>query len=740
MDTVNIYVVEDSKSTLVFIKNSLLKRGYNVIGSCAYGEEAIKNVEISPPDLILMDIILEGKMDGIEAAEIIRSKIDVPIIFLSKVEDDCSLNRAIDTRPYSYIIKPFKEKELYSAIEIALNNHKLETELRESRELFKNVIESSNDGMFILDDKGIVQFANSTALSLFNLKQDNFINHLFGLPFFICNSVEIDIIRQGLSPGIGEMSVTNTEWEGKRANFITIHDITERKQATDQLFAEKERLAVILSSIADGVIAANNEGKIVFLNRSAEKLTGWTVEEAVGKIYNDIFSIINDDNYRRNENPIQKVLETGESIGISNHSVFINRCKEEIVIAENAAPIRNNDGNTIGVVLVFRDVTNQKKMEQEILKVEKLKSIGILAGGIAHDFNNILVPILGNISLAKLDVDPDSEIAEILTDIEDAAINAKNLVQQLLPFAKGGMPTKETASITEVIKETAIFILRGSNVSCDFFIVDNIWPVNIDYGQMSQVINNLIINASQSMPDGGIIQVRVENIPKGSNNQLPLEDKDHVKISIKDHGTGISKENISHIFDPYFTTKEMGNGLGLSISYTIVKNHDGHITVQSIVGVGSEFSIYLPASPIKEVQKKGVGQMLLNGKGRILVMDDDVEIRKILGKMIKHMGYDVDFAQHGVEAIELYMQSLHIGCPYDAVIMDLTIPGGMGGKETIRRLKNIDPNIRSIVSSGYSGNPIMTNYSDFGFCGFVAKPYKIQELSDALHNAIMINS
>lgn len=402
-----------------------------------------------------------------------------------------------------------------------------------------------------------------------------------------------------------ELEVARRTAELAEANEALSRELTRRIEAEQSLAAEKERLAVTLRSIGDGIITTDMGGKIVLINKIAEKLTGWIQEEAIGRPLREVFHIINEKTRLPCENPVEKVLETGGIVGLANHTALIARDGTERMLADSGAPIRDKEGKIIGVVLVFRDITEQKKMEEELLKASKLDSVGLLAGGIAHDFNNILTAILGNISLAKMDKNLD-EIFERITQAEKACLRVRDLTQQLLTFSKGGAPVKRVASIAELIRDSAIFALRGSNVRCDFSMPADLWPVEVDEGQISQVINNLVINAQQAMPAGGGIQVRCENIRVERGLALPLEKGEYVKISIEDHGVGIPKEYLQKIFDPYFTTKQKGSGLGLTTSYSIIKNHDGIITVESEVGVGTTFGVYLPVSKKEVFPKEGV--------------------------------------------------------------------------------------------------------------------------------------
>jgi signal transduction histidine kinase/ActR/RegA family two-component response regulator len=398
-------------------------------------------------------------------------------------------------------------------------------------------------------------------------------------------------------------------------------------------------------------------------------------------------------------------------------------------------------GEFVGAVGIFEDITEKKKMEEHLLRVEKLESVGLLAGGIAHDFNNILTVITGNVALAKMKagtIDDDYRVAvlNVLTEAEKASLQAKDLTQQLLTFARGGAPILKTASMTELLKDTTGFALRGSNVRCKFNIPEDLWPVKIDVGQINQVIHNLIINADQAMPEGGIIKVGAANLTISEEHNLPLAAGEYVKISLEDQGIGIPEEHLSKIFDPYFTTKQKGTGLGLTTSYSIIRKHEGYITVESELGVGTTFHVYLQASPQESLKYKNQEEKAFSGKGKILVMDDEKMLRYVVGEMLTHIGYEVACTKDGAEAVELYKKSKAMNNPFDAVIMDLTIPGGMGGKEAVKKLIEIDPDVRAIVSSGYSNDPVMANYPEYGFKAVVAKPYSIEELGKVLESVI----
>ncbi len=511
----------------------------------------------------------------------------------------------------------------------------------------------------------------------------------------------------------------------------------EMIEALEKSLHESEQwLATTLNSIGDGVIATDTRGRVTFVNPVAEQLTGWSQEEAAGNLLGEVFHIINEKTRERCDNPFEKIMKLGRIVGLANHTVLVAKDGTERPIADSGAPIRDEPGNILGTVVVFHDITEQKRMEDDILKLktERMESISILAGGIAHDFNNILTGILGSTSLAKLCC-TEEMVKEKLTKIEKAALQAKDLTQQLLTFSKGGAPIKRITSLGELIKDSTMFALRGSKARYHFEIPADLWPVEVDEGQISQVISNLIINADQAMPTGGAIQVEAQNITCNSDSSLPLDPGKYVEISIKDQGVGIPEKNLTKIFDPYFTTKEGGSGLGLTTSYSIIKNHDGLIMVESELGVGTTFYMYLPASKGEVRMRKEEIGIMAEGKGKILLMDDEESILDATGEVLVYLGYEVEVARDGLEAIELYKKAQDED-PFDAVIVDLTIRGKMGGRETIQHLLEIDPSVKAIVSSGYSDDPVMANYREYGFSGVVRKPYTIKELNRTLHEVL----
>jgi signal transduction histidine kinase len=407
------------------------------------------------------------------------------------------------------------------------------------------------------------------------------------------------------------------------------------------------------------------------------------------------------------------------------------------LVEVRAFPIFDDSGQVVMVAEYIRNITEQRRLEDELRKAHKLESLGVLAGGIAHDFNNLLTGILGNISLARKTIDPQLTAAKRLDEAEKAVARSQDLAQQLMTFSKGGAPVKKTVSIEQIVRDSAAFVLRGSNVKCEFNIADDLWPVEVDEGQMNQVINNLIINADQAMENGGIVKVRIENQVVAPQNEMTLKEGRYVRISIEDTGSGIPDAHIHKIFDPYFTTKEHGSGLGLATVYSIIKNHDGFVGLESKEGGGALFFVCLPTSEYDEPQVlEGKPDVLSGSGGKILVMDDEELIREVASDILDYLGYGAVACHDGKEALDLYREAMMAGEPFAAVLMDLTIPGGMGGRETMQSLLEIDKAVVGIVSSGYCNDPILSNYRDYGFSGILEKPYSPDALGKVLHDLL----
>ncbi len=643
---------------------------------------------------------------------------------------------------------------IVTIIEDVTERMEREQDLTVSERRYRTLVENARDPIFVLQDEHLAE-SNPAARDLFGLSGDpgekemDFQRFMVSIdPLFVprfrqryddrmAGKPVSDLFIYPLKDQDGmkrwiECNSVLIDWEGHPAVLVMGRDITRRKKAEKALFEERNRLAVTLRSIGDGVIATDTKGNVVLINRAAEEMTGWSFEEALNKPLLQVFPIINQNTRKPCENPVEKVLETGLVVGLANHTVLMAKDGRERMIADSGSPIKDREGNIYGVVLVFQDVTEKHRMEADLARTRNLESLGVLAGGIAHDFNNILAVILGNLDLVKMDLNPGSDGYECTGEAEQAVQQAKALARQLLTFARGGTPVKKTAVLSDAIRESCSFVVRGSNIKCEYAINEDLWPVDADIEQIGQVLNNLFINARQAMPEGGCIQVVARNdILDGSS--LPLKPGRFVSVIIKDEGVGIPESHLARIFDPYFTTKQTGSGLGLATSHSIIAKHGGHISVVSQPGRGTAFTIYLPASD-KLLVDKTVSRETAppKGTGTVLVMDDDAGICKMAARQLEKLGYYAFIAKDGKEAIAMYQKAMEEGSPFAAVIMDLTIPGGMGGKEAVGQLLKLDPKAVVLVSSGYANDPVIANCTAYGFKGAVPKPFTLKELGQAL--------
>lgn len=522
----------------------------------------------------------------------------------------------------------------------------------------------------------------------------------------------------------------------EKANSI----LKEKIAATKNLYDEKEYLAVTLDSISDGVIAANTQNKITSVNKAALNIIGVKQDGFLDKDLKEVLPFLND---ILQENPsfdLKHQHSSNETSNPNERAVFIRTDGKEITIEYALAALHNSENSKIGVVIALRDISDKIRADEEILKIKKLESVGVLAGGIAHDFNNLLAAIFGNISLAKMHIKSSSKAYHFIESSENAINRATALTKQLLTFAKGGEPVKDYVHLPSAIQDLTDFNLRGSNVKAEYNIQPELWATQIDKGQFSQVITNLVINAKQAMPEGGTIFVKIENHIKRKTSISKQQDKE-VKISIQDHGSGIPKKYLNKVFDPYFTTKQQGSGLGLAMVYSIIQKHNGHIEVKSKRDTGTTFTIYIPAedldpSIIDQKSETNQQSILKNLSGRVLLMDDEEIVVNTGIEILKSLGLKVESCAEGTCAIEKYKSAIQNKKPFDLVILDLTIRGGMGGEKAIKEILKIHPQAKVLVSSGYSTDPILANYKEHGFSGRIEKPYLIKKIHRVLQDVL----
>ncbi|UNC91464.1 PAS domain-containing hybrid sensor histidine kinase/response regulator [Candidatus Contubernalis alkaliaceticus] len=640
-----------------------------------------------------------------------------------------------------------------SALDIT-DQRRIEEEIENTIIFFENIVNTASDPIFVKDSKYRFKLTNEALCNFLGYSREEMLGKT-DYDFF--SKEQADVFRGNdifvFSTGLDNMNEEIiTDLSGKQHIVSTkksvftipntsekylvgvIHDITERKRV-ERALQESERHYRQIVDLFPIAIFGHSEKEILFANTAAAKL----VDETDPKFLNgkSLLEFLHPEDREPFMKGVKEVIEKRNTKIVLTAKLIIPTGRvinTELVLSNFVYQEK------YAVQIVGSDITKRKKIEEEIFKADKLESIGILAGGIAHDFNNYLATLLGNISLAMSYKEGNyKKIYEKLENMKKATLRAKDLSHQLFVFAKGVKPVKTIMPIRDLIIDITQFTLSGSNVCYRFFIEKDLYLVEIDEGQITQVLHNLIINAVQAMPtEGGKIQIRAENIfIEGEKDEalITLSDDNYIKISIEDNGPGISVQNVKKIFDPFFSTKIKGSGLGLATSYSIIKNHDGCIVVESEVGKGSTFNIYLPAVT-KHEMKKNESDEVIYGQGKILVVDDEDDVRNTIGEMLSWLNYQVYYAKDGVEAINIYIEEKNKSQPFDLIVMDLTIPGGMGGKKTIKKLKQLDPEVKAIVSSGYSEDPVMSSYKDYGFKGVIKKPFRIEELSVVIHETI----
>ena len=508
----------------------------------------------------------------------------------------------------------------------------------------------------------------------------------------------------------------------------SVIDISERKRAEEALRESEKRFRRMFDDSPVGVVSVSPDFRFLRCNESFCDFLGYRESELLGRTFLDV---THPDDLNAGKREIQAIL-AGELEKVAFSKRYLHKDGRTLWGRLNIRLIRDERDQPLHFLTVVEDITHRKQAEDERAKLERLEAIGLLAGGIAHDFNNMLTGITVNISLAQMSQSSGEDISECLTDAERAATRARDLTRQLLTFARGGAPVKDVASVEELIRESARFVQHGSKVTLDFEIAPDLNCAHIDQGQIAEVMNNLVINAIQAMPKGGRVILSADNATVGPDNDLNLKAGNYLKIAVADTGQGIDPKSMGRIFEPYFTTKEKGVGLGLATSYSIAARHGGTLSVDSQLGKGTTFTLYLPSAKDMQPLKPEKSEIVDGGKGRILMMDDDESVLQAGSKILRQMGYAVETARDGTEAVDKYRRQLESGDPFSVVILDLTVPDGMGGLQAMKELLLLDPEVKAIVSSGYSEDAVMAEHRQYGFSCKLAKPYTFAELSQVL--------
>ncbi len=629
-----------------------------------------------------------------------------------------------------------------------------ERALEESEERYRNLFETTPNPMYIFDVETLrVVMVNAAAVQRYGYTREEFVrmtvldlrpadeaarlqrsmddyrqsppantgSHAAGLWRHRCKDGTILIV---------EVYTHTLVLNGRECVLSLPFDITA-KLATERALRDSEaRYRELFENAVGGVYRLSPEGRFITVNPALARLFGfeqpaemlaWHERERGGVAYAD-----------PNEHKRFVELITRHGKVENFESQIVDRHGHILWIAETSRAVRDEEGRLLYYEGFVTDITARRRLEAELTRASKLEAVGILAGGIAHDFNNILTVVLGNVTLAEMDTATDSAVRRMLHDAKRATLRARDLTQQLLTFAKGGEPVRAAIALPELLRESAEFAMHGAKSRCEVHAPANLWPANADKGQIGQVVQNLVINAVQAMPDGGLVRLVAANAALTEGEVSNLPPGDYVQITVADNGTGIAPEHVAKIFDPYFTTKQQGSGLGLATVYSILRKHQGHIEVESKLGHGTTFMLWLPAAEHTVAPAPAEPAIEASLRARVLFMDDEEPIREMAEMFITRLGAEFTGVADGAAAIEAYQQARALGRPYDVVVMDLTVPGGMGGREAMQKLLALDPGVRAIVSSGYSRDPVLGSYRQHGFCGILPKPYGLEQLRKVL--------
>lgn len=623
------------------------------------------------------------------------------------------------------------------------NDMVTQTFLSEKR--FQTIFENAPEAIIICELKdGHIAAANPLARELWkDISEPDAITGLFTVP------EETEKIRIPLVPenvqGLFRLKHTekkryisvssaSIQFRGEECALCFLRDVTGIIRAQKALEASERKYRELAEFLPEAAFETDERGVISYVNRRGYLMFGYTpddlsrgftpvdmiVPEEREKVSASIKAILENSGKRRNEyNEYTALHKNGKRFKILVHTTAKHR-----------------DQQTDGLCGIAIDLTERIKIEQELQKQDKLEALGIMAGGIAHDFNNLLTAIWSGFSLFRFECEDNSELREVAGQMENAFKRGRDLTSQLLTYSKGGAPVKSTVSLEEIVRETCSFVTAGSQVKYDIISAPGLRTVDVDSTQISQVIQNLLLNAIESMPKGGCTTIELRNREIDTSDDRDITPGHYVELICTDSGTGIQASIRSRVFDPFFSMKENGTGLGLSTAYSIVHRHNGYIYFESGDTCGTIFHVLLPASDKKAAAGKRQPAAISSGKERILLMDDEPTVLSVTRKLLSHLGYRVTTAKNGEEAVEHYRKAMDTNDTFDCVILDLTIPGGEGGKETIARLLKIDPQVKAIVSSGYSHDPIMASFRKFGFRAVITKPYNIQELTSVIRTLL----
>jgi PAS domain S-box-containing protein len=764
---IHVLIADDEVTLCGLIKDALEQESDRYEISTAYsGTQALSRMAERPYDVLVTDIRMPD-MDGIQVMRrATELQPDLQTIVITGHGDLDNAVEAMRAGAGNYLRKPIDSEVLHIAILRAHEKRQLARRLRVSEARFRNAFFHAaagtailrRDGAFAQVNAGFCDMLGHTESELLGMTMreaihpddvDAGLRNLRRIRSGEIDHFHMDMRYRHSDGGVrwGRTSVSVILDCESHSDCLVAHvsDITQTKQAQMRFRRERDLLHRVMETSPVGIVVVDRTGHISFSNSYAQELFGLSEAELGDRSFDDPRWGITDPEggpVPAETLPFRRVMDEGRAVHGAAHVIEVGDGGRKH-IQVNASPITDAEGRPDGMVAAIEDVTVRKRVEEELLKVQKLESVATLAGGIAHDFNNLLMIIMGNISLAQDYADPRGELRQLLVESERACQRATEVTGRFITFSRGGGHVRKTVVPDTVVRDAANLACAGSNIRLRFRMSDALWRVRIDVRQLQQALINVVTNAREAMPGGGEIEIAAENHRRESAaDHLPLELGRYVRIAVRDAGAGIAEEHLAKIFDPYFTTKakgpEKGVGMGLATTFSVVKSHGGYVDAASRPGEGTTVSLYLPATEGGEEPAPAAGRPPAapppaeESPRRALLMDDEETIRRLVRQMLRRLGYGVTVTQDGEEAVRAYREAMEGDRTFDIVILDLTVPGGMGGREALARMRELDPDVTAVVSSGYATDPIMADFRRHGFAAAMVKPYSLRELGETL--------
>lgn len=757
-DRLRILIVENEGLVGCDMASSLNDLGYRVVGTCTTGEEAVRLYDELRPDLVLMDVHLDGPIDGIETAKRLQQRGPVAIVYVTACADLETVNRARETHPQGYLLKPFNSDELRLTVEVAATRVQDEMNRRRREQSYFETFESLADGVIAADLAGVIVFMNPAASRITGWEQSLVVGrslhevfriyHASGEPAMVELATPAQPVqertvwlttKEGARVAVQDRSTPLRDQSGHLTGVVILFRNLPAETAQEALTTRpsdataQAPLVDVVESISDPLIALDGRWRLIYANASAQQLFERGPDKLLGA---DLWDLLPAATREMHYEALSHAMLHREPV---NRELFLE--EKHVWLELRGYPFAE------GLLILWQDITSKREEEERKHRLDRLESLGLLARGFAHEFNNLLTVLLGNLSLAEMRLRSAIQLPE-LHAAKQATLQAQGLVQQLLTFARGGAPIKRPTQLGELVEQFFQHHSRATRIEYRLEVSPNLPTVALDPAQIRRLLGNLVRNAEQAQPDGGVITVRChapdagEMFPHDVTSDHP-DQPTGVVIEVHDRGEGIPAENLAHIFEPYFSTRKAENatGLGLTVCESIAKAHGGSLSVRSESGKGTSVRFYLPVDADgDEVDALGISRAFDSApqaaSSRILVLEDDPLVRSLIVRNLSSQGYEITETAEGSETVRVYQESLQSGRRFDLVILDLSIPNGMGGVRTMEKLRQLDSEVTAIVSSGYSDDPVMAKPAAYGFAAVLPKPYEPADMLRLVKNVI----